>query len=93
MPAFSKAERQKLKYLNDGGNAILNPGRLACWNWALTGFNPAAINPSNIFSYVSGFVQVGDLVGPWYNSARTLARLNALRARWAPLQRYSTHHP
>ncbi len=86
MPTLTAATRRRLRYLRQGGNANLNPGGLACWNWALTGFGPAPVNPNSIFGYVSGFYTVADLnlEGGWYATPATQASLLVLRNLWAP---------
>jgi FYVE zinc finger len=83
MVDLSAHTRRKLKYLPAGGSAPRNPGLLACWNWALTGFGPNPVNPDSAFTYVSGYGQVADLAPAFQLPAR-LHRLTQLRLRWQP---------
>jgi hypothetical protein len=83
MADLSAHTRRKLKFLPQGGNAPQNPGRLACWNWALTGFGPNPVNPDSAFSFVAGFLGVGDL-DPAFQLPARLNRLTLLQAQWAP---------
>ncbi len=85
MARLSATTRRKLKHLHTAGNAPLNPNSLACWNWALSGFGPNAVNPDTAFSYVAGFIQQNDMRAQ-FQQAGPLARLNALRLRWQPFQ-------
>ncbi len=88
MPTLTAATRRRLRYLRLGGNANLNPGGLACWNWALTGFGPAPVNPNEIFSYVNGFIGIVDLntAGGWYATMAAQASLLVLQNLWLPYQ-------
>jgi len=91
MATLSTTTRRKLKYLSAGDQGNLNPrnpSKLACWNFALTGFDPNAINPSYIFMYAAGFANGDDLnaLAAWYNTADTRRRLDALRQQWQPHQ-------
>ncbi len=83
MPALSDLSRRKLKFLPRGGNAPQNPGLLACWNWALSGFGPNEVNPDTAFSYVSGDLNQAGLL-PVFQQPENLARLTNLRAQWVP---------
>ena len=83
MAELSAHTRRKLRYLPQSGQAHQNPGRLACWNWALTGFGPNPVNPSSAFVFVAGFGDATDLAPAVQTPAR-LQRLNQLRQLWAP---------
>jgi hypothetical protein len=83
MATLSAHTRRKLRFLPNGGNAPQNPGALACWNWALTGFGPNPVNPDSAFSFVAGFIGQGDLAAAFQVPARLL-RLQQLQADWAP---------
>lgn len=83
MATLSKHTRRKLRFLPNGGHAPQNPGALACWNWALTGFGPNPVNPDSAFSFVAGFIGQGDL-DPQFQVQARLQRLQQLQADWAP---------
>ncbi len=85
MAVLSSISRRKLRYLPAGGNAVLNPQALACWNWALTGFGPNPINPDTAFSYVSGYLNAVDL-DPAFQQGDRLNRLTAVRQGWVQYQ-------
>jgi len=83
MPQLSDLTRRKLRYLPTAGNAPLNNGMLACWNWALTGFGPGPINPDSIFNYVAGNAQVVVVLpGIITGTAALMNRLDDLRGEW-----------
>jgi hypothetical protein len=83
MAHLSAHTRRRLKYLPEDDSAPLNPGLLACWNWALTGFGPNPVNPDSAFSFVSGYLAQGDLA-PEFQTPDRLNRLQQLRNSWAP---------
>ncbi|HMR29799.1 MAG TPA: FYVE zinc finger domain-containing protein [Geminicoccaceae bacterium] len=83
MATLSTHTRRKLRFLPNGGYAPQNPGALACWNWALTGFGPNPVNPDTAFSFVAGFIGQGDL-DPAFQVPARLHRLQQLQADWAP---------
>ncbi len=85
MAKLSSTTRRKLKHLHTAGNAPLNPNKLACWNWALSGFGANALNPDTAFSYVAGWIQQNDM-RQQFQERGPLAQLNALKAKWQPYQ-------
>ncbi len=85
MAKLSSLTRRKLKYLPEDGGAPLNNEKLACWNWALSGFGPNAVNPDSAFSYVAGYLNQNQLVQQFQQGGR-LTRLTNVRNLWTPFQ-------
>ena len=54
MPTLPDPIRRKLKYLPNPGVAAQNLNTQACWNFALTGIGPNAVNPQWAFDYIAG---------------------------------------
>jgi hypothetical protein len=67
------------------GQAPHGAAALACWNWALTGFNPVQNNPDELFNFVSYNLpyNTGGAIA-WYNVVANQTALATLQGQWAP---------